>query len=79
MENGPGLKIYFLLKIGIHPPKQTWNLKMDPWNLGDSYWKPSFPGSMLIFGGVFYCYVSLPGRVILLGFAHLMLRKSIPR
>ena len=35
----------------IHPPKQTWNLKMDPWK-GDSYWKPSFPGSMLIFGGV---------------------------
>ena len=22
----------------IHPPKQTWNLKMDPWNFGDSYW-----------------------------------------
>ncbi len=24
---------------------------MDPWKFGDSYWKPSFPGSMLIFGG----------------------------
>ncbi len=37
----------------LHPPKQTWNLKMGaPWNLGDAYWKPSFPGSMLIFEGV---------------------------
>ncbi len=27
------------------------------WTLGkgDSYWKPSFPGSMLIFGGVYVC------------------------
>ncbi len=38
----------------IHPPKQTWNLKMGaPWKFGDSYWKPSFPGSMLVFGGSF--------------------------
>ena len=22
----------------LHPPKQTWNLKMDPWKFGDSYW-----------------------------------------
>jgi len=28
----------------IHPPKQTWNLKMDPWK-GDSYWKSSVSGS----------------------------------
>ena len=36
------------------PPKTNMvHLKMGaPWNLGDSYWKPSFPGSMLLFGGV---------------------------
>ena len=35
------------------PETNMEHLKMGaPWNLGDSYWKPSFPGSMLIFGGV---------------------------
>ena len=38
----------------ITPPKTNMvHLKMGaPWKFGDSYWKPSFPGSMLIFGGV---------------------------
>ena len=41
-------------KLDYTPQKQTWNLKMDPWKFGDSYWKPSFPGSMLNLGGVRY-------------------------
>ena len=39
----------------IHPPEQTagtW--KWEPLGKGDSYWKPSFPGSMLNFGGVYF-------------------------
>ena len=46
------------------PPKQTWNLKMDL-GKGDSYWKPSFPGSMLNFGCVAFSFsvmISLPGH-----------------
>ena len=39
----------------IHPPKQTWNLKMDPWK---RRFLPSFPGSMLSFGGVNLKYES---------------------
>ena len=29
---------------------------------GESYWKPSFPGSMLIFGGVFTVRVLAPSQ-----------------
>ena len=37
----------------LHPLKQTWfTWKWGPLGKGDSYWKPSFPGSMLIFWGV---------------------------
>ena len=28
------------------------NLKINPWKFGESFWKPSFLGSMLNFGGV---------------------------
>ena len=42
-----------------HPPRQTWNVKIDPWK-GDSYWKPSFPGSMLVFGGCISGSLALP-------------------
>ena len=36
----------------VHPGRLTWNLRIDPWK-GKSSSKPSFSGSMLIFGGVF--------------------------
>ena len=32
--------------------KQPWSLYKSPWKFGDSYWKPSFSGSMLNFRGV---------------------------
>ena len=38
-----------------HPRKLTWNLKMKPWKrrfLLETLKKPSFSGSMLVFGGV---------------------------
>ena len=35
----------------IHPQSLTWNLKIGP-GKGDSYWKPSFSGSMFNFRGV---------------------------
>ena len=35
----------------LHPRKLTWNLKMNPGKV-DSNLKPSFSGSMLVFGGV---------------------------
>ncbi len=50
--------IYIYKHISIYTPQNkhgTWK-----WTLGkgDSYWKPSFPGSMLIFGGVpMYTYM----------------------
>ena len=31
---------------------EPWNLKISHWKFGDSYWKSSFWGSMLNFGGV---------------------------
>ena len=34
----------------VHPRRLTWNLRIDPWKKSSS--KPSFSGSMLIFGGV---------------------------
>jgi len=40
------------LHIDIHPGSLTWNLKINP-GKGDSFWKPSFSGSMLNFGGVY--------------------------
>ena len=41
------------------PPKQTWfTWKWGPLGKWDSYWKPSFPGSMLIFGGVFGIFIN---------------------
>ena len=37
----------------IHPPKfDMVHLKINPWKFGDSFWKSSFSGSMLNFGGV---------------------------
>ena len=47
----------------LHPPKQTWFTWKWTLGKGDSYWKPPFPGSMLIFWGVNYhlnYHVKLP-------------------
>ena len=60
----PPLVNLVLLKYILHPWNLTWNLKRSPWK-GDSFWKPSFSGSMLNFGGVYedyilYAYFSFP-------------------
>ena len=34
------------------PQRLTWNLKISPWKRKKTSSKPSFSGSMLIFGGV---------------------------
>jgi len=39
----------------IHPGRLTWNLRIDPLK-GKSSSKPSFSGSMLIFGGVIFSF-----------------------
>ena len=40
-----------LINNWVRPRKSTWHLKIDPWKR-NSYWKPSFLGSILVFGGV---------------------------
>ena len=55
-QSGPIWKrkvVFNSTKLNWHPPKQTWNLKKTTLGQGDSYWKPSFPGSMLNLGGVY--------------------------
>ena len=43
---------FFFLGGGVTPPETNMEpLKMDPWNFGDSYWKPSFSGFHLSFRG----------------------------
>ena len=40
------------MKMGYPPWRSTWNLFLNtPLKEGDSFWKPSFSGSMLNFGG----------------------------
>ena len=72
----PSCRCQLLVKPKVyldrHPPKQTWFTWKWTLGKGDSYWKPSFPGSMLIFWGcilgggfIFYFYfLSLFGEVI---------------
>ena len=43
--------------FNVHPGSLTWNLKINPFGRGDSFWKPSFSGSMLNFGGVCLMFV----------------------
>ena len=42
-------------------------LKIDPWNLGDSYWEPPFLGAMLVLGSVSFVYLSWPNYCWLVG------------
>ena len=42
--------------VCLHPGRLTWNLRIDPWK-GKSSSKPSFSGSMLIFGGVRWWFI----------------------
>ena len=42
--------------IYIHPRRLRWNLRIHPWNFGKSSSKPPFPGSMLIFRGLYIIY-----------------------
>ena len=42
--------LYIYKYIYILCPKLTWHLKIDPWKRGFRTWKPSFSGSMLVFG-----------------------------
>ena len=47
----------YLVEPWIRPLKQTWKLKMGaPWKRRFRIWKPSFPGSMLIFWGVTFVF-----------------------
>ena len=48
--------------IYIHPPKQTWNLKKDPWKRRFLLVSPPFPGSMLIFGSASAMIPDHPSR-----------------
>ena len=48
----PSKEIHIRWNYSYTSPKQTWNLKMDPWKRRFLLGFPSFPGSMLNLGGV---------------------------
>ena len=66
----------------VHPGRLKWNLRIDLWK-GKSSSKPSFSGSMLIFGGVFDMEsIRNPGFFRMIRFVrfwHLGSRKNPPR
>ena len=51
-----------VLYTTVHQGRLTWNLRMHPWK-GKTSSKPSFSGSMLIFGGVCHSSQGLPGKI----------------
>ena len=48
----------------LHPQKQTWNLKMDPWKRRFLLVSPSFPGSMFVLGSVYKMFLKISSDLV---------------